>query len=245
MSSTWLITGASRGLGFELVKQLSTRPNTTIFAGARNPEKSAELQTLAKSHHNVVLLKLDVSREEDVQNAIHEIEKKAGGLDVLVANAGVMGETGFLKDAATPKAAVDNLHKVFETNVFSVLRTDLAFFPLLRKRATKKIVNISSLLGSISGLVGSFAYFGTSGPYNASKTTVNMISKQLALELKDEGFTVLALHPGWVDTDMGSLFGKPPLQPEESVQGQLKVIDSASNKITGEFISYDGSTLAY
>jgi len=239
MSSTWLITGASRGIGFELVKQLAPRSDVFIFAGARDPSTSTELQSLAKAHSNILIIKFAVTSEKDLENALHEIEARAGGLDVLVSNAGVMGNTGFFKDGK-PSEVVNNFKTIFETNVYSVLRVDLAFLPLLRKRATRKIINISSVLGSISQV-----WLFPTGSYNTSKTAVNMISKQLSMELQPEDFTVIALHPGWVQTEMGSSVGNAPLTPEESIRGQLKVIDSVTKVNSGEYRSYDGSILPY
>eukprot|EP01112_Ceratiomyxa_fruticulosa_P016593 TRINITY_DN503_c1_g1_i6.p1 TRINITY_DN503_c1_g1~~TRINITY_DN503_c1_g1_i6.p1 ORF type:complete len:245 (+),score=56.66 TRINITY_DN503_c1_g1_i6:259-993(+) len=244
MALTYLITGASRGIGFEFVRQLSAaNPNTVIFAGARNPAKALELQKLASTNHNIHILQFDVTSQVDIDNSVKEVERIAGGLDVLISNAGIGGNADLSKDK--PADVVHAYKHTFETNLYAIINIDLAFIPLLRKRGTRKIINISSILGSIANLNEHVKF---SSPYNTSKTALNMFTKHLSLELKDEGFIIAPLHPGWTDSELGDSYMpgvKAPVKLEDSVKGQIKVIDGLTKENNGEFLSFDGKVLSW
>ncbi|CEJ02853.1 hypothetical protein RMCBS344292_16847 [Rhizopus microsporus] len=233
--SIYVVTGASRGLGLEFVKQLSAKGNT-IFACARNPDQAEELKKLI-DNKNVYSIKLDTTNEQSLKSAVDEISKHApNGIDVLINNAGISLSWKSIKE--TNK---DELMKTFETNVAGVVETTNAFLPLLRKRGkdhTKKIVNISSLLGSIGGLD-----MQEGAAYRISKAALNMVTKLQSLQLAEENFIVYSAHPGWVQTDMGG--ANAQITPDVSIKGMLSKLESATLKDNGGFFDYTGEPVVW
>lgn len=133
--------------------------------------------------------------------------------------------------------------KVFETNVVGVSDVTQAFLPLLRKRGQdkiKKILNMSSILGSIA-VINDFNFAGSGPAYSVSKAALNMYTKMLANQVASDRITVYSSHPGWVRTSMGG--EQAPLEPEESIAGMLKVIDNLTLEKSGCFIDYEGKEL--
>ncbi|KAG1139216.1 hypothetical protein G6F37_010757 [Rhizopus arrhizus] len=233
--SIYVITGASRGIGLEFVRQVSSKGNT-VFACARNPDQSEELRQLT-DNKSVYSVKLDVTCDRSLKEAVQEVSKHATeGIDVLINNAGLTLTKNNVEEA--PK---DELIKVFETNVTGVTETTKAFLPLLRKRGsdhTKKILNISSSVGSISNTSST-----GSAAYRISKSALNMTTKLQALHLAKENFIVYASHPGWVQTDMGGKEAK--ISPEESVKGQLAKLESATEQDNGGYFDWQSNPLDY
>ncbi|ORE06815.1 NAD(P)-binding protein [Rhizopus microsporus var. microsporus] len=233
--STYVITGASRGLGLEFVKQLSAKDNT-VFACARNPDQAEELKKLV-DNKKVYSIKLDTTNEQSLKGAVDEISKHApNGIDVLINNAGIA-----LSRKTIEETGKDELMKTFETNVAGVVETTNAFLPLLRKRGkdhTKKIVNISSLLGSV-GLCDS----KLAAAYRVSKSAVNMVTKLQSLQFAEENFIVYSAHPGWVQTDMGG--ADAHITPDVSIKGMLSKLESATSKDNGGFFSYTGESMEW
>ncbi|KAF7724905.1 hypothetical protein EC973_000564 [Apophysomyces ossiformis] len=235
MSLTVLVTGASRGLGLEFAKQLS-KQGYIVIASARSPDKSSELQSLASSN-NVHTLPLDIVDEASVKSAADQVWKIAPeGIDILINNSGIF--CSYTMNVETAKA--NDYMRIFETNVAGTATSTVAFLEHLRKGKTRKIINISSTLGS-------FGYprnMGGSAPaYSVSKAAENMLTKLFAIQLEKENFCVIALNPGWVKTDMGT--ERAPLEPEESISGMLKVIDKATEKDSGKFFQYNGEDLPW
>ncbi len=198
-----LVTGGNKGIGLETVKQLA-RKDVTVLLGARDAKKGeAAAEKLRSEKLEVRFLEIDVSDSKSIQKAAKEVEREFGHLDILINNAGV------LLDDEKKKASEQSLEtwrKTFETNLFGLVETTNAFLPLLRKSEAGRIVNLSSILGSIkfhstpgSPIYDSKAYTS----YNVSKSAVNAWTAQLAYELKDTKIKVNAAHPGWVKTDMG------------------------------------------
>ncbi|OAD02870.1 hypothetical protein MUCCIDRAFT_142722 [Mucor lusitanicus CBS 277.49] len=240
MSQTYVVTGASRGLGLEFVNQLAAKGNT-VFACARNPDSATGLQKLVDNKH-VFAIKLDTTNYESVKAAAKEISKKAPeGIDVLINNAGIDGET--------PDTVVEtfDLASVFHTNVIGVSNVTKELLPLLQKRGkdhVKKIVNISSILGSIE-LIDRLSTLpvGVNPAYNISKAALNMYVKMLANNLAKDNFIVYSSHPGWVATELG---GKSaPVQAVDSIRGQLAKLESATAKDNGGFFDFEGKTLPW
>ncbi|KAF7724903.1 hypothetical protein EC973_000562 [Apophysomyces ossiformis] len=229
------ITGASRGLGLEFVRQLSEQGHKVI-AAARSPEKSSELQAFA-TKKNIHTLSLDIVDEASVNSAADKVSKIAPeGIDILINNSGVL--CSYSLNVETVKAK--DYMRIFETNVAGTATTTVAFLEHLRKRKTRKIINISSSLGSI----GYPKDIGTSAPaYSVSKAGENMLSKLFSVQLEKENFIVLALHPGWVKTDMGT--GRAPLEPIESISGMLKVIENLTTEDNGKFLDYQGQPMPW
>ncbi|CAO3697837.1 unnamed protein product [Rhizopus stolonifer] len=233
--ATYVITGASRGIGLEFVKQISSKGNT-VFACARNPDQSEDLQQLI-DNKKVYGIKLDVTCDKSIKDAVAEITKHAsGGIDVLINNAGIYVSGKNIEDISK-----DELFKAFETNVTGVTEVTNSLLPLFRKRGpdhVKKILNISSAVGSISNTTAS----GGSA-YRISKCALNMATKLQALHLASENFLVYASHPGWVKTDMGG--ENATINTEKSVTGQLAKLDSITKAENGGFYDWKGERFEY
>ncbi|KAL0968045.1 hypothetical protein UPYG_G00261590 [Umbra pygmaea] len=244
-----LITGASRGLGLQMVKVLSNsseRP-TTIIATARNPITAQELQKIAKSYKGVHVVQLDVVNESSIESAFQEVSSILGGngLNCLINNAAVSTETDL--KTVTP----DKMMKCFETNSVAPLFVTKAFLPLLQAASAQGtdmgihravVVNISSELGSIEANWGDGAAF-KSYSYRISKSALNMTTRCLAADLEPQGILCMALHPGWVRTDMGG--PDADLSPEESISSLLSVIADLNKSYHGGFFDYSGNKLPW
>jgi NAD(P)-dependent dehydrogenase (short-subunit alcohol dehydrogenase family) len=228
-----LITGANKGIGLETARQLGQQ-NTTVLLGARDSRKgetaAERLREEGIDAHSIVI---DVSDPESIRKAAIEVEGDFGGLDILVNNAGVM------TDERTKKVSEQSLEtwrETFATNVFGLIATTNAFLPLLRKSEAGRIVNLSSILGSIEfhAKPGSPIYESKETPaYNVSKAAVNAYTVQLAYELKDTKVKVNAAHPGWVKTDMGG---------EDAV---MEIEDGAKTSVALATLGADGPNGAY
>jgi NAD(P)-dependent dehydrogenase (short-subunit alcohol dehydrogenase family) len=198
-----LITGANKGIGFETARQLGQQ-GVKILLGARDREKGERAaEKLRREKIDASAIVLDANDPVSIQTAAKEVEKEYGHLDILINNAGIM------LDDETKKASEQSLEtwrRTFDTNVFGLIATTQAFLPLLRKSPAGRIVNLSSILGSITlhSTPGSPIYESKNyASYNVSKSAVNAYTVQLAYELKDSPIKVNAAHPGWVKTDMG------------------------------------------
>ncbi|KAL1948608.1 hypothetical protein VTO73DRAFT_10414 [Trametes versicolor] len=197
--TTWLVTGANRGIGLEIVKQLLASPTNLVIAGVRTPEKATalrDLQTAAKGTLHII--KLDVSDFASVRGSTKDLEAILGdtGLDYLINNAGVgPRDTAFTIDPEV-------LLETFKTNSIGPVLVSQVALPFLEKGSTKKIAHISSTCGS---------------------SALNMLAYKQKLERPD--FTVLTLCPGAVKTDMSG--GYWELEPPESVAGLLKQKESS------------------
>ncbi|KAH9852408.1 NAD-P-binding protein [Lenzites betulinus] len=230
-TTTWLVTGSSRGIGFEIVRQLLESPENLVVAACRTPDKATALQELKTgSPEKLHIIQIDVSDFDSIRAAAPELERILGetGLDYLVNNAGiVIVDTAFEID---PEVMLS----MFRTNALGPALVSQMCFPLLKKGRTKKILNISSRSGSIGSLeVKTPVYYPPVPSYSVSKAALNMLSYKQKLDQPD--LTVIALCPGWVRTDMGGSYGD--MEPQESVSGILKVITSATNADSGNTIT--------
>lgn len=197
-----LITGANKGIGLETARQLG-KLGITVLVGARDDSKAKTAsEKLRKEGIDAVALVIDADSTDSINKAVELVGREYGRLDVLVNNVGVMLHN---EDKSISEQPLDVWRKTFETNFFGLIATTRAFLPLLRKSEAGRIVNLSSILGSIAhhATPGSPIY-GTHVPaYNVSKAAVNAFTVQLAYELKDTRIKVNAAHPGWVKTDLG------------------------------------------
>ncbi|MDQ6914063.1 MAG: SDR family oxidoreductase [Verrucomicrobiota bacterium] len=198
-----LVTGANKGIGLETVKQLA-RQGMTVLLGARDTKKGeAAAEKLREEKLDVQFLEIDVNDTASIRKAAGKVEREFGLLDILINNAGVMADDEKKKAS---EQTLETWRKTFETNLFGVVATTQAFLPLLRKSVAGRIVNLSSILGSITyhATPGSPVYDSKGyTSYNVSKSAVNAWTVQLAYELQDTKIKVNAAHPGWVKTDMG------------------------------------------
>ncbi|KAI8983840.1 4-dihydrotrisporin dehydrogenase [Pilobolus umbonatus] len=240
MVSTYVITGASRGIGLEFAKQLSARGDIVI-ACVRNPDTATLLKPLV-NNKKVHIVELDVNKEPTIKAAAEEISKLAPeGIDILINNAGIASE-----DRQRTGLNTEEYLKLFETNVCGVADVTQALAPLLLRNNSneknRKIVNISSLLGSNQETI-IFNAGGAASAYCVSKAAVNMLTTITANNLRPHHITVYASHPGWVQTDMGG--EEAPVQPEDSVKGQIAKLDSIEFKETGGFFDFNGNTVLF
>jgi NAD(P)-dependent dehydrogenase (short-subunit alcohol dehydrogenase family) len=195
-----LVTGANKGIGFEVAKQLAQN-GFFVYLGSRSLESgvSAVEKLKAEGLIHVEALQLDVTNAGSVQGARAELGKKIQVLDVLVNNAGILGE---LEQSALGTTA-DAFKTVFETNVFGVISVTQAFIDLLKKSSEPRIVNVST---SMASLTVAADLYGNNYPvryvaYQSSKSALNMYTVNLAYELRDTPFKVNAVCPGWTKTD--------------------------------------------
>ncbi len=199
-----LITGANKGLGFEMARQLG-QAGVKVVLAARDPKKGeAAAAKLRGEGLDAQFLKLDVTDKRDRAAASAFLEEHFGRLDILVNNAGISAEAmGTGKVSTTTE---DAIHRTFDTNFFAPVALTQVLLPLLRKSDAARIVNMSSILGSqtLHADPKSPIYDFKSLSYDASKAALNSLTIHLAHELKDTKIKVNSAHPGWVKTDMGT-----------------------------------------
>ena len=232
-----LVTGATRGIGLETVRQLAETGVHVLLAG-RNRDKAVEAALqLQRQGLLVEAIALDVTDSASIAATAQEIERKHGKLDILVNNAGIMADDA---DKGVSGQSIATWRKTFDTNLFGVIETTQAFLPLIRKSDAGRIVNVSSLLGSISEHQNpaSFIYEFKGVPsYNVSKSAVNAWTVHLAHELKDTGIKVNTIHPGYVKTDMN--------KAGDVQNGELGVADGARTSVRLALIDDAGPTGGY
>jgi len=241
----FVVTGASRGLGLEFIKQISANKDTTVFAVARNLAKASELKKLESA--NVILVEADTSIQKDIEAAAKIITQKAGHVDVLINNAGIQLEG--LHPIPISKLPTDGYAETFRVNVIGPILTTQAFLPLLKAGKEKKVMMISTGVASIAltspktGPGGDFGdFFGLCPAYAVSKAALNMATAKFAREFKDDGFTFLAMNPGWVVTDMGGPNGM--LTADVSISRMLAEVDKMNPaEHNGTIGSVDGNVI--
>jgi NAD(P)-dependent dehydrogenase (short-subunit alcohol dehydrogenase family) len=218
------ITGANKGLGLETGRQLG-KLGYTVLLGSRDVLKGeVAARQLREDGVDARAVKLDVTKQIDIDAAAAQIESEFGKLDVLVNNAGVMIEKGWTKNT-TSETTIENLRTTFEANLFAVFTVTKALLPLLKKSDAGRIVNVSSILGSVSlqATKGSPTYGTKLFAYNASKAALNVLTISLAHELRDTKIKVNSAHPGWVKTDLGG-----SAAPMNVVDGAKTEVDLAT-----------------
>lgn len=230
-----LITGANKGIGFETAKQLG-KQGITIIAASRNKERGekavAELQAAGV---DAELLQLDVDNAADISNAFNYINNKYGKLDILVNNAGIVAEEGNFGSNTSTTITHEELTKTFATNFFNVVALTNTLLPLIKKSEAGRIVNLSSILGSLnlhadpnSPIYGSKLF-----AYNSSKTALNAYTIHLAAALADTNIKVNSAHPGWVKTELGTS------------DAPMEIVDGAKTSVQLALLGNDGPTGKY
>lgn len=222
--TTYLITGANRGIGLELVKQLRARGDTVIATTRTGADAD-----LAATGARVV--KLEVSDEDSIEALGSTLASTP--IDVLINNAGVGSQASSIKDQS-----FEELSRVFTVNAFAPILLAKASLPALRAGQRRVIMNVSSQLASIATNNG-----GSSYPYRGSKTALNQLTMCLANELRPENFCCVSVHPGWVRTDMGG--PKAPMLPPDSARHLITLADRLTPGDSGKFLNYDGATMQW
>jgi NAD(P)-dependent dehydrogenase (short-subunit alcohol dehydrogenase family) len=199
-----LITGANRGIGFETAKQLGEQGVTVVLGSRKLIDAEAAAAKLKTAGVDAYGIQLDVTKAADRNAAYKFLDEKFGKLDILINNAGIAGGDFFTN--TTSKTTEEELKSVYETNFFSVVALTQQLLALVKKSDAGRIVNLSSILGSLtlhadpkSPIAGSKLF-----SYNSSKAALNAFSIHLADELKDTPIKVNSVHPGWVKTEMGT-----------------------------------------
>ncbi len=223
---TLLITGANRGIGLALLR-IFAADGWRIHACCRQPDKAKALKTVAG---DIRLHRVDVTDGLRVASLARELADEA--IDVLVNNAGIYGpRTG------VSETDYDDWLKVLAVNTLAPLRLVERFVEHVGRSERKLVINVSSRMGSISQNSGG-AYI-----YRSSKAALNAVTKGLSADLAARGITVVAVHPGWVQTDMGGAGADIPA--ETSAAGLRQVIEGLSAKQSGRFLNYDGEEIPW
>ena len=228
----YIITGASRGLGLEFVRQLLSRGDS-VDAGVLVLEEAPELLALAREEGGRLRVHpLDVADARSV-SAFAEAVEDGRPVDVLIHNAGVFGQQVRLEGLD-----FEDLARTYSVNALGPLRVTAALLPALRRGSVRRIVHLTSRAGSL-GDNGSGGHYA----YRMSKAALNMAMRNLHWELRGEGFVTVVLHPGWARTEMGG--PEAPLLPEESVRGLLQRIDGLREEHGGRVFDYQGQELPW
>jgi len=242
-----LITGCNKGIGLEFVKQFLNlpQPPQNLFATCRSPkpETAPELVKLAENNSNLHLLKLDVTNNDDISRVAKDVEKvlQDDGLNLLINNAGVYARVG-LQDVT-----VDQMMETFRANAVGPLMIVQALLPYL-KQAAKSTSNSSKCKAAIVNISAKTAsvtdnQMGKLYPSRASKAALNIITKSLSVDLKDDGISAIVMNPGWVKTPNGGPGAL--ITTEESVIGMLNVIDALDLTKSGMFFNYNGDSIPW
>lgn len=226
-----LVTGANRGIGFEIARQLAGK-GLKVIIGARDEQKGVNAQKqLAEEGLDVHFTSLDVADITSIMAAVGRIDDAFKRLDVLVNNAGIMidSETGVLELPMTL------LQKTLETNAFGPLLLSQGCVPIMKRHQYGRIVNISSTLGALTDIVNPDSHYTEleSPAYRLSKTVLNGITALLAKELRADNILVNAVCPGWVRTDLGG--PRAPVSPEQAAETPVWLATLPDNGPTGGF----------
>uniref|UniRef100_A0A8C8SSV0 C-factor-like n=1 Tax=Pelusios castaneus TaxID=367368 RepID=A0A8C8SSV0_9SAUR len=248
-----LVTGTNQGIGLELIKQFleKSNPPKWVFATCQDPEGAQELQNLASRHPNLVIVALEVTDPASIKATAARVEEhlKGSGLNLLINNAAIVRPTTLETET------LEDMSLVYTTNVTGPLLMSQAFLPLLKKAAQGSsqkglscskaaIVNISSEGGSIQNIA--FWHLGQGISYRCSKAALNMLTKCQSLVYGNDGLLSVAVHPGWVQTDMGNSGSlQAPLTVDASVRGILNVLATLSETDNGTFVDWEGKVLPW
>ncbi|MCY4265840.1 MAG: SDR family oxidoreductase [Gammaproteobacteria bacterium] len=229
--ATVLITGTNRGIGLEFVKQYLKRGNK-VLATCRDPQQANELSMLASTDSSLQLFSLDISEESSMGELAEQLSDQA--IDIFINNAGVYGP----RNASFGNVNVEDWEPVMRVNAIAPFLLTQRIIGSLRRGRDKKLVYITSKMGSIDDNQGGGSYI-----YRSSKTALNSIVRSLSVDLAGDGFSVAVMHPGWVLTDMGG--PNALIDTITSVSGLIGVIDGLSLDKSGQFFNYDGNTIAW
>jgi NAD(P)-dependent dehydrogenase (short-subunit alcohol dehydrogenase family) len=241
-SKVALITGANRGIGFETAKQLGEK-GVTVVVGARKLSAAEETAARLKSAGiDAYGIQLDVTSSADRVAAAKYLEAKFGKLDILINNAGISSSDGL--QSKTAQTSDEELQTVFDTNLFAVVALTRELLPLVKKSPAGRIVNLSSILGSLTlhadpnSPIADFKNF----VYDASKSALNAYTIHLAHELKGTAIKVNSAHPGWVKTELGT--SAAPMEVPDGAKTSIDLALLGPDGPNGRFI-HAGSELPW
>jgi NAD(P)-dependent dehydrogenase (short-subunit alcohol dehydrogenase family) len=230
-----LITGANKGIGLEIARQLGVQ-GITVLLGVRDENRGREAaEKLQADRIDARAVQLDVTQQDTIDAAANFIENEFGKLDILVNNAGIA-----IDNAPPSQLDIEILRRTYDTNVFGVFAVTKAMLPLLRKSDAGRIVNLSSGLGSLaqnSDPNYEYAQFNLLA-YNSSKTALNAMTIQFAHELKDTPIKVNAADPGYVATDINDRRG--PRTVEQGATAPVRLATLPDDGPTGGYFDENG-----
>jgi NAD(P)-dependent dehydrogenase (short-subunit alcohol dehydrogenase family) len=232
------ITGGNRGIGFQTALDLK-EAGVKVVIGSRDLVQGEQaVEKLRAAGVDADVLQFDITKPDDYQAAYDYFNSKFGRLDILVNNAGIAGGTfpGTGPEHSAGDVPDGLLHKVFETNFFAPVALTKTLLPLLKKSAAGRIVNLSSILGSLTLHADpkSPIYNAKSFAYDASKTALNAFTVHLAYELRNTKIKVNSAHPGWVKTDMGG--DQAPMELSEGSKTSVALATLPDDGPTGAYI---------
>jgi NAD(P)-dependent dehydrogenase (short-subunit alcohol dehydrogenase family) len=239
-----LVTGANRGIGHEIARQLSESGAHTLVAGRRRAAVTDAVMSMRGMGLDVAPLHLDVTKPASIAAAASEVSEKYGRLDILVNNAGIRIEEYGKPPSAQP---IELWRSTFDTNLFGVVEVTTAFLPLIHKSAAGRIVNVSSLLASLTehSDASSYVYsdlFKSLPAYSASKSALNSWTVHLAYELRDSPIKVNSVHPGYTKTDMND--GAGDLDVSVGARTSVEMALLGTDGPSGKYVHL-GSTLPW
>ncbi len=228
-----LITGANRGIGLEFTRQYA-EAGWHVFACCRNPAKADALNQLLLQHGSLLSMHmLDVANFDQIEDLATELANHE--IDVLINNAGIYPDTGSSGFGATNYEAWKH---AFCVNSMTSLKMAEVFVKQVARSRQKKIISITSKMGSIADNTGGGSYL-----YRSSKTALNMVVKSLSIDLAPRGIITAVLHPGWVQTAMGG--ANALITTQQSVAGMRQVIEQLTLDRSGKFYAYDGKEIPW
>jgi len=252
--ASYLITGAGRGLGLEMVRVLSQKPASevsAIFATIRSAPPPALQEIISQSQDRVIAVQLEVTDQASIAAAASEVKEKLGGrgLDVLINNAAVSNST------PTSITATTTLQSIFQVNVDAVNNVTVAFLPLLREGTKKLVVNMGSIVGSVTH--AKRFMIAPDPAYRVSKAALNCLTAVYAYELENEGFTFVVVSPGWCQTDQGGPYAD--LDVPTGAKAVIERLERDRAELNGKFVNikvagwenatglhkYDGAEIAW
>lgn len=237
---TVLITGANRGFGL-LMTELFAEDGWTVLACCRTPSKATELQALTERFPGGIQIHaLDVTDFAAVDALAADLNGTP--IDILLNNAGVLGkrnlDQGALEDQSFGNSDWAEWEQVYRINTMAPMKMAEAFIDHVAASDQKKIVTVTSVVGSIGGSI-----FGGLYAYRASKAAANAVMKGMSIELAEKGITAFPIHPGFAKTDMGG--GRADIEPIEGARGVFKVVTEATLEHAGRFWTYEGKELPW
>jgi NAD(P)-dependent dehydrogenase (short-subunit alcohol dehydrogenase family) len=232
--SVALVTGANKGIGKEIARQL-VATGLTVYVGSRDAARGR--RATGEMGGDARLLVLDVTDAASIEDAAREVST----LDILINNAGVSGE-----DKKADQEDLSTFRRIYETNVFGIVAVTNAFLPALRRSEHPRIVNISSGTGSLSWATGpQFPHSGSYAAYRSSKAALNALTIFYAHALAGDGIKVNALAPGLRRTDLNASAAAAGGDPAEAATGAVRLALMPDDGPTGQFFSWDGTSVPW
>lgn len=231
-----LVTGANRGLGRAAAEELAFKGDRVILVARKKESLNPIVAGLLKKELDVAAEELDVSQTANIPSFCHDILKNYGRVDVLINNAGIFIDNGDDKGASIMKTRPETILKTFTTNTLAPFMLSQGFLPSMKENGYGRIVNVSSGMGGLAEMAGSYA------GYRISKTALNTVTRVFAAEAAGSDILVNSVCPGWVKTDMGGAGATRSLK--EGVAGILWAANLNAGGPTGGFFR-DGKPLAF